>query len=367
MPRKKKILVVAGARPNFIKIAPLLEELSKHNKFRVLLVHTGQHYDFNMSRLFFEDLNIKKPDIYLGVGSVSQAAQIAKIMIAFEKVVLKYCPDHIIVVGDVNSTLACALVAAKLSISLSHVEAGLRSFDMSMPEEINRLVTDRLSDFLFTPSQDANINLLSEGLSEEKIFLVGNIMIDTLMKYRKKAKQAGILKSLGLKEKDYVVLTMHRPSNVDSLKTLRALIFSLKKVSQHIRIVFPIHPRTIKYLNRYGLYQKLKDLPGFHLIDPLGYLDFLGMVINAKFVITDSGGLQEETTYLGIPCLTIRENTERPITVELGTNMIVGSSSRRICANAMDILKNKYKCGRIPPLWDGKTSARIVKVIREKI
>lgn len=357
---RKKVLLVAGARPNFMKIAPIYTGMKNNKKLNAVLVHTGQHYDKNMSHLFFRDLELPKPDIYLGVGSASHAVQTARIMTGFEKVCLNEKPDAVLVVGDVNSTLACSVVASKLLIPIGHVEAGLRSFDRTMPEEINRIVTDSLSTFLFTTCEDANKNLKKEGISNKKIYFVGNVMIDTLLTHKKKATGSNILRNLKLKKKQYAVLTLHRPSNVDDKKTLYGIINALKTISKDIPIIFPIHPRTKKQIERF----KLSDF--FNVvkcIEPLGYFDFLNLMINSKFMLTDSGGIQEETTILNIPCLTLRKNTERPITIKEGTNTLVGNSGENIVKGVKNILIGKIKTGGIPKFWDGNAAQRIVKVI----
>jgi UDP-N-acetylglucosamine 2-epimerase (non-hydrolysing) len=372
-----KIVNVVGARPNFMKIMPIIEAIENYNRrkgkrvIKDILVHTGQHYDKNMSIRFFNDLEIRPPDIYLGVGSATQAMQTAKIMIEFEKVLIKERPDLVLVVGDVNSTLACSLVAAKLHIPIAHVEAGLRSFDTRMPEEINRRLTDALATFLFTPSKDANENLKKEGIAEDKIYFVGNVMIDTLFKYLKKAKKSKILFRLGLAKsnnqpKDYAVLTLHRPANVDDKKTLSEILIALKKISKNIPILFPVHPRTKKQIKSFDLERVVKDSQ-IILTEPLGYLDFLNLFRQARFVLTDSGGIQEETTVLGIPCLTLRENTERMITVKEGTNIVVGTNPEKIINESLKILKGNIKRGRIPKLWDGYTAERIVRVLCKRI
>lgn len=375
-----KILCVIGARPNYMKIAPIIDQIDKYISagspkidLDYLLVHTGQHYDNNMSDAFFKDLQIPSPDIYLGVGSGSHAEQTAKIMTGFEKICLQEHPDLVIVVGDVNSTLACSLVAAKLLIPVAHVEAGLRSFDRTMPEEINRIVTDSLSDYLFTTCRDADENLKKEGIPKHRIFFVGNVMIDSLLKYKEFA-EVKIKKFNKIKKLDYALLTLHRPSNVDNLKTFQDIFEALITISKKIPIVFPAHPRTQKTISEFGLndlFQKnltsiLSKKKGIYLIPPMSYLEFLSLMNNAQFVLTDSGGIQEETTVLGIPCLTLRENTERPITISEGTNTLVGTDKDKITQKAFDILKGKIKQGKIPELWDGKASQRIIKIILRK-
>jgi len=369
-----KAIFIGGARPNFMKIAPLIWELKKiHQKLKssrikYLFVHTGQHYDNEMSKIFFKDLNLPYPDINLGVGSSSHAVQTAKIMIKFEKVCIKEKPGIVIVVGDVNSTIACTLVATKLGIKTAHVEAGLRSFDRNMPEEINRILTDSISDYLFTTCEDANENLKREGIPEEKIFFVGNIMIDTLMRYQARAKKLNTHKKYGLCKSNYALLTLHRPSNVDGEGTLYDILQAVKEISNHVPILFPVHPRTKKYINKYCVNDLLVKENSIILTDPIGYLEFLSLMMDAKFVLTDSGGIQEETTALGIPCLTLRNNTERPITVTQGTNIIVGTNPNNIIYESKNILKGNNKNQNIiPKLWDGNTAKRIINIIMSKI
>ena len=431
-----RIVSVVGARPNFIKMAPLIRAIDKHNKsvntLRLtshasrssshlsrltshILIHTGQHYDYEMSKVFFEDLELPEPDIYLGVGSGTHAEQTARIMLEFEKVLLKQKPDVVIVVGDVNSTLACALATAKFRCTrlpdyqlplttyhgrrplLAHVEAGLRSFDRSMPEEINRKLTDAISDFLFTPSPDADENLKKEGIPKEKIYLVGDIMVDSLLANKEKAKKSKILEKLGLRKSlsdncplttDYALLTLHRPSNVDNKENLTKIIKALKEISKRIPIIFPAHPRTQKRLAEFGLlpnnlltqssnnqspitsyqlpvtnYQFLIPNSRFLLIDPLGYLDFLSLEMNAEFVMTDSGGIQKEATLFNVPCLTLRNTTEWGITITQGTNVLVWNNTEKIVEEAFKILDGKRKQSNGYKLWDGKTAKRIVEVL----
>lgn len=357
-----KALCVVGARPNFMKIAPLVREMNRRKStFTPVLVHTGQHYDAAMSETFFTDLELSPPDVYLNVGSASHAQQTARIMIEFEPVVLGANPDWVIVVGDVNSTVACALVCAKLGVKVAHVEAGLRSYDRRMPEEINRILTDQLSDLLLTSSPDANNNLIREGIESEKIKFVGNIMIDSLFENLKKAENSKICEALNLQNKDYAVLTLHRPSNVDERETLTSLFDAFEIISEKLPIVFPVHPRTRARINEFGLATQIEQNKNLILTEPLGYLDFLRLYSRARLVLTDSGGLQEETTALKIPCLTLRENTERPITIEMGTNRVVGTAPPTIIDAATEILgDNEYfRNAQTPPLWDGKTAARI--------
>ncbi len=356
-----KTAVIVGARPNFMKAAPLIREFAARGRFDTLLVHTGQHYDENMSRVFFEDLELPEPDIYLGVGSGSHAEQTAKVMTAFERVVERERPDLVTVVGDVNSTLACSLVAAKMLVPVAHVEAGLRSFDRRMPEETNRMVTDVLSRFCFTTSPEAETNLLREGVTPDRIFFVGNIMIDSLLFYVEKAETSRVLGDLGLAPGGYVLVTLHRPSNVDDAGILRGIMEALGEIARAAPVVFPVHPRTRKMIEAAG--SSIRVAEGIRLVEPLGYLDFVKAERHARMVITDSGGIQEETTVLGIPCLTVRENTERPITIELGTNVLVGTDPARIREEAAGILAGEPRAHRVPPLWDGRTAGRIADVL----
>jgi UDP-N-acetylglucosamine 2-epimerase (non-hydrolysing) len=352
------ILHVVGARPNFMKVAPVMEALRNcHGVSRQTLVHTGQHYDANMSDVFFTQLGLPQPDISLGVGSGSHAVQTAEVMMRFEGVVLDLKADLVLVYGDVNSTAAAALVCAKLLIPVGHVEAGLRSFDRTMPEEINRLLTDQIADLLFTPSPDGDKNLQHEGVAPEKIHFVGNVMIDTLLHLLPKAHMPAINDFL----ERYALVTLHRPSNVDDPAMLGQIVETLSEVSRALQIIFPVHPRTRQRIGEFGL--PLTSSGRFMLLDPLGYLEFLALQRQATVVITDSGGVQEETTFLGIPCLTLRGNTERPITVEVGTNILVGSDMRRLKDEIGHVLAGDIKTGAIPQLWDGRASERIAEVI----
>jgi len=354
----KKIILVGGARPNFMKIAPLYFELLKcPQRFAPLIVHTGQHYDQKMSEVFFKDLGLPEPDLNLEVGSGSHAVQTAKIMIAFEEVLLKHEPDLVVVVGDVNSTLAGALVAVKLKIKVAHVEAGLRSFDKAMPEEINRVVTDSISDYLFTTCEDANQNLRKEGISLDQIFFVGNVMIDSLLGYYSKLSQSDVLQTYRLKEKEYCLLTLHRSSNVDEKETFHKIMGTIQQICKETKVIFPVHPRTKKVMEEIQLEEQ-----NLIITEPLGYLDFLKLEESARLVLTDSGGVQEETTFLKVPCLTLRENTERPVTITAGTNHLVGLDPEAILKEVDALLENGHKDFALPPLWDGKASQRIVRV-----
>lgn len=361
------ILNVVGARPNLMKMAPLVEEMGAYPGICQTLLHTGQHYDANLSQIFFDELGIPKPDVYLGVGSGSHAEQTARVMFAFEKILLESRPDVVVVVGDVNSTLACAITASKLWIPVAHVEAGLRSFDRKMPEEINRIVTDALSDFLFTTSRDADLNLQREGISAEKIYFVGNVMIDTLNKHRARAQQLETPTKYGLKPNGYALLTLHRPSNVDKPAVLGKILKALTAIQQEIPIMFPAHPRTLQRFEQFGFQSELENARGLQLVKPLGYLEFLDLMIHARLVLTDSGGIQEETTILNIPCLTLRENSERPITITQGTNELVGTDTQRIISATRSILAGHGKVGRMPELWDGHTANRIVAILWEQV
>ena len=375
-----KILSVVGARPNFIKIAPISEGL-KIKGISHTLVHTGQHYDYRMSKFFFDDLGLPKPDIDLGVGSGTHAQQTAEIIKRFEPVVNRTNPDIVVVVGDVNSTMATALTAVKLDIPVAHVEAGLRSFDRSMPEEINRILTDTISSLHFTTEQSANKNLIREGIPEEGIFFVGNTMIDTLLKHVDKASNSDILERLGVKSGEYGIITLHRPSNVDKREKLQNILEALGEIARVLPLIFPCHPRTKGRIIEFGLNYLVNNLPsppfskggkgGFRkavfVIDPLGYLDFLKLMKEARIVFTDSGGIQEETTVLGIPCLTLRYNTERPITITSGTNVLVGSDKERIINEARKRLNGLSTEYSIPPLWDGHAAKRIVDIILNKV
>lgn len=355
----KKVLHIVGARPNFMKVAPIHKAIAQRGRLQQVLVHTGQHYDVKMSDVFFTDLGMPAPDIHLGIGSGSHAEQTARVMLEVEKVFLREKPDLVSVVGDVNSTLAAALVAVKMGIVISHVEAGLRSFDLAMPEEVNRILTDRISDLLLTPSRDGDANLLKEGLDPARIHCVGNVMIDSLLASQAKAAQLSTLQDMGLSPQGYAVCTLHRPSNVDDPRVFSGLLTALIHISSRIPVIFPVHPRTRRMLTEQGHMDAVQRAPGLRLVDPMGYLEFLALTSQARLILTDSGGLQEESTALGVPCLTLRENTERPITVEVGSNLVVGTEPTRIHQAADRVLDGQGKKGRIPELWDGRTSERI--------
>jgi len=401
-----KLMSIAGARPNFMKLASIVRAVEKHNQqittlasishqpITHIIVHTGQHYDSKMSESFFTDLGLPKPDINLEVGSGSHAVQTAEIMKRFEPVLQEQRPDVLLVVGDVNSTIACTLVASKIEYPATahklstishdlypisrepgvsrkrplivHVEAGLRSFDRDMPEEINRILTDAISDLLFITEESGIEHLQHEGISKEKIHFVGNVMIDTLMQHLDKADRSIIRQQLNLPS-SYILVTLHRPSNVDHQDTLASLVDCLQRIAAQRHIVFPVHPRTRNNLNRFGLWKRLEEDQGITLTEPLGYLDFLNLVKNASIVVTDSGGIQEETTFLKIPCVTLRENTERPVTVSIGTNYLIGKDPLRIMETVTDILNGQGKKGEIPRFWDGKAGDRIVKVLAEAV
>ena len=356
-----KIVGVVGARPNFVKIAPILAELGEYPYVSTTLVHTGQHYDAKMSDSFFANLEIPRPDVNLKVQSPGAVTQIAEIMTRLEPVLESVRPDVVVVVGDVNSTVAAAVTAVKLGLPVAHVEAGLRSFDRAMPEEVNRLLTDSISDLLFTTEPAANENLAREGMLPDKVHFVGNVMIDTLFRYRERAAQSDVLDRLGLEPGAYAALTLHRPSNVDDAGTLGMLLEGIAQVQAEIPVVFPVHPRTRRHLEALGAV--LPPMPALRLAEPMPYLDFVNLMANARCVMTDSGGIQEETTALRIPCLTLRQNTERPITVTRGTNRIVGTSPDAIYACWREVAEGKWPKGDLPELWDGKAAARVVRVI----
>jgi len=349
-----------------MKVAPIVAAMKRRsNEFQSILVHTGQHYDAAMSEAFFRDLEMPEPDVDLGVGSASHAVQTAGVIQAFEPYVIYEKPDWVIVVGDVNSTVACALVCAKLGVKVAHVEAGLRSRDRTMPEEINRILTDQIAELLLTPSLDANENLRAEGIPEERIRFVGNIMIDSLLANLERSKQSQVFTDLSLNRHEYAVLTLHRPSNVDEKGAFGRILDALENIARRVPIIFPAHPRTRRMIDELGLTERTENIKGLVVIDPVGYLDFLHLLSNAKLVLTDSGGIQEETTVLGIPCITLRENTERPITIEMGTNSLAGTDTAKIMAAANHALDNPpdQSALRIPPLWDGKTADRILDAL----
>ncbi len=364
-----------------MKLAPLAFELKKNKKlFDHIIVHTGQHYDYNLSKVFFKDLHLPKPDIHLGAGSSSHGEQTATIIKGFEKVLLKEKPGLVIVFGDVNSTLACSIACSKIlynkneTIPVAHVEAGLRSFDKTMPEEINRIVTDVLSQYLFVTEKAGVKNLLNEGIPKEKIFLTGDLMIDALKMNKANFKRSRILRQLGLKKKKYILATIHRPVNVDNIDNARTVLNIFEEVSQFMfrsdrtnRIVFPIHPRTYKMFNKFGLYRSLELLSNIKLIKPAGYADFISLLINSRLVLTDSGGIQEEATFLKVPCLTLRDSFERPETIEIGSNTLCELNIDKVMSNVKNIFEGKYKKFRVPALMDGKAAKRIVDVIKEKI
>jgi UDP-N-acetylglucosamine 2-epimerase (non-hydrolysing) len=359
-----KVVLVAGARPNFMKIAPLWSEMDRlRSDFEPIILHTGQHYDYEMSKVFFEDLDLPEPNYFLGVGSGTHAEQTGKIMIEFERVIQDERPDLVVVFGDINSTLACSVTAKKLSIPVAHVEAGLRSFDMTMPEEINRKVTDAISDMLFTPSKDGDENLIHEGVERNKIHLVGNIMIDSLISILKRIDQSyedRIFEKFGLQRGSFVLVTLHRPSNVDDQNNLRRVMNFLNTISLKIPVIFPVHPRTRKIIN--GFDTEFTSNGAFKIVEPLRYREFIALEKNPKLVITDSGGVQEETTYLTIPCLTLRPNTERPITITEGTNEL--ATIENMENKIESIFAGNWKQGKIPELWDGKAGQRIVHILK---
>jgi UDP-N-acetylglucosamine 2-epimerase (non-hydrolysing) len=357
-----KVISVVGARPNFIKIAPIHKAFQAYNEIiEHKICHTGQHFNEKMSTIFFDELEMPRPDFFLGISGGSHAEQTARIMIEFEKIVLRELPQMIIVPGDVNSTLACSLTASKLGVPIAHVEAGLRSFDRTMPEEINRLVTDSLSDLLFVSEESGLNHLKQEGIDKKKIFFTGNVMIDSLEYYLPRIKQSPILTTLKLEAGNYILVTFHRPANVDDPSYLKELIEFLNEISTYAPVVFPMHPRTSINLTENGLLDSFKN--NIQLLDPVGYCDFLHLTMKAKLVITDSGGIQEETTYLGIPCITVRKSTERPVTVIKGTNVLAGTDLNKVRQAARGIIEGKIKRSEKPPLWDGKTAQRITRII----
>lgn len=362
-------LNVVGARPNFVKMAPIIEAMRLHpGKIRYQLVHTGQHYDAGLNEVFFRDLDLPPVDIELGIGSGSHAEQTGRIMIGFERECLKHKPDLVLVVGDVNSTLACALAAKKIGIAVAHVEAGLRSRDLSMPEEINRLCTDAITDYLFTTDPIASENLRREGIADSRIHFVGNVMIDTLVKYRQAASKLTLREQLGVAGRKYGLVTLHRPSNVNNAAGLKELLEALKSVARYLPLIFPLHPRTEMMVREFGLeryFAREGPVEGVRATDPLGYLEFLHLMLGARLVLTDSGGVQEETTALGVPCLTLRENSERPITCTVGTNRLVGRQKQAIERAVEAVLNGPPIVGRIPDKWDGRAAERLVEILSQ--
>lgn len=362
------ILFVASARPNFMKVAPILAVCQQYENIEARLLHTGQHYDYEMSKIFFDELGIPKPDFHLGVGSGSHAEQTAKVMVEFEKVLEKERPDWVVVVGDVNPTMACTIVANKMGIKVAHVEAGLRSYDRKMPEEINRILTDSIADLLLTPSIDGNMNLIKEGVGEDKIRFVGNIMIDTLMNMKERSHESKILEKLNIQPGNYGLITLHRPSNVDEKKTFINFVQVMEETAGRLPLVWPVHPRSKKQAERFGLWEHLESVDNLHLLEPVGYLDNVSLMDNARFVLTDSGGIQEETTALGVPCLTARKNTERPITITQGTNTLVGTDRNVILEHIKKNLQNGVAGNKDLPkplYWDGNTARRVIEAILE--
>jgi UDP-N-acetylglucosamine 2-epimerase (non-hydrolysing) len=366
-----KILNVVGARPNFMKIAPLMAQYNQHNDIRAILVHTGQHYDQEMSNLFFSELGIPEPDINLEVGSGSHAIQTAEIMKRFEPVLIDYQPDVVVVVGDVNSTIACGLITVKLHIKLAHVEAGLRSFDRSMPEEINRILTDAISDLLFCTEQAGMDNLRAEGIRSDKIYMVGNVMIDTLLSHLDRARQSTIVEDLlhqgYLDGNGFAVLTLHRPSNVDDPVVFSRILDALEVIQKDMPVLFPVHPRTRNQISSLGFQARVDKLHNLHIMNPIGYLDFLKLQADARVILTDSGGIQEEATILKVPCITLRHNTERPVTAAIGSNQVVGTDTEKIIAAYKDVVNDKWRKPQIPPLWDGHAAERIVEILQQKL
>ncbi len=362
-----KIVTIVGTRPNFMKAAPLIAEFKKYKEVNHVLIHTGQHYDKEMSQLFFDDLRMPKPDEYLNASSSESKDLKIFLKTEIKKALKRHNPDCVIVVGDVNSTVAGAESAHELGIKVAHVESGLRSFDMGMPEEANRIQTDKISDFLFTTEKSGNVNLQKEGIARDKVFFAGNVMIDSLLHHKKKSSASRILQKLNIKKNEYCVLTLHRPSNVDTKEGLENIFSILEQIQSNIKIIFPIHPRTRKNIENYNLESKLRGMKNVIVTEPLGYLDFLWLMSNSKLVLTDSGGIQEETTVLGVPCITLRENTERPVTVEQGTNLLVSTNRDKVIKKAIGVIENKIKINaKIPELWDGKAAERIVKILVEK-
>lgn len=362
-----KILNIVGARPNFMKIAPLHRAFSNHPAIDSKILHTGQHYDEKMSDIFFNQLELPKPDFYLGIGGGSHTYQKAHVMLKFEEILKEEKPDVVLVVGDVNATPACSIVAVKMGITTVHVEAGLRSGDRAMPEEVNRIITDAICNDLFVTEQSGMVNLAKEGVPDEKVHFVGNVMIDSLIYYREKAKQEPILEQLKVQAKEYILMTMHRPSNVDNRESLEDILEIIEEATKHKTVVFPMHPRTSNNIKNFGLEDRLHAIENLALLGPQGYLQFLKLMDNAALIITDSGGIQEETTYLQVPCMTFRDSTERPISVELGTNVLMKDlNPETVCRQMEKILNGETKKGVIPPLWDGRASERIMNILIEK-
>jgi UDP-N-acetylglucosamine 2-epimerase (non-hydrolysing) len=362
----KKVISVVGARPNFMKLAPIHRAFQKYSDtVHHLICHTGQHYDEKMSKIFFEDLELPEPDFFLGIGSHSIPVQTAQIMIEFEKVLLREKPDAIIVVGDVNSTTACSITAVQMGIECHHIEAGLRSFDRTMPEEINRILTDSISTSLYTTEQSAVTNLLHEGVKREKIYEVGNVMIDSLVHLLPKVEKSAILSKLSLHEKGYVLVTLHRPANVDNKDRLTDMFEVLERVAEKKNVIFPMHPRTKKNLEKFELARFMNGK--VRIIEPVGYIDFIALTKNGAIVLTDSGGIQQETTYLGVPCITLRDNTELPVTISMGTNILAGTDMKKAEPIINDRLTERSLKYDIPPLWDGKAAERIVKIIADRL
>jgi UDP-N-acetylglucosamine 2-epimerase (non-hydrolysing) len=364
----KTIISIVGARPNFMKIAPLHKAFRQYSdSVRHLIVHTGQHYDKAMSKVFFDDLELPHPDSYLGVGSGTHAEQTSKVMLGLERVLSEGRPDLVIVVGDVNSTVAASLVSVKMGVPVAHVEAGLRSFDRSMPEEINRMLTDVISEYLFVSEPSGLHNLRREGVAENKIFYVGNVMIDSLIHYRQKASRLATLDQFMVSPGKFTLVTLHRPSNVDTEEGLGKIVTMFEKLASRSSVIFSVHPRTRKMLEHFGLGQRTEKIANLQITEPLGYLEFLCLMDRAQLVVTDSGGIQEETTYLGVPCLTLRENTERPITCEIGTNELCGLDLEKIVQKSFEVYDGRAKQGRVPELWDGKAAERIAAILINKI
>ena len=360
----KRVMILIGARPNMMKAAAILRAMSDDHRFVIRLVHTGQHYEDEMSKIFFQELGLPQPEVYLGVGPFNPLQQMGRILVALEPEIIQWKPDQFIVVGDVNSTVMGAMAANKLGIQLAHVEAGLRSFDRSMPEEFNRILTDHLSDFLFTPSRDADENLQREGISTDRIFFVGNVMVDTLLRFREIAHRQETWKVYELRPGKYALLTLHRPSNVDNLGSLEQMVSLLVDLAARLPVVFPVHPRTRIRLQESGLIGKLANFPNVIMTPPLGYLAFVSLMTEASMVLTDLGGIQEETTVLGVPCLTLRENTERPVTITQGTNRLAGTDPKRILALIDETQSSaRFGSGNVPELWDGRAASRIVEIL----